>query len=91
MVKLIRDNFTGDTTATKTLDLLRKQFPDVPVDLQDIYNKVNRFRSILDHGLPTINRMIKDLGEKYLYYYSTDSNDRLINLIFFHKESINIL
>jgi hypothetical protein len=91
VVKLIRDNFTGDTTATKTLDLLRKQFPDVLVDLQDIYNKVNRFRLISDHDLPTINRVIKDLGEKYLYYYLTNSNDRLINLIFFYKESINIL
>jgi hypothetical protein len=91
VVKLIQDNFTGDTTATKTLDLLRKQFPDVPVDLQDIYNEVNRFRSISDHGLPAINGMIKDLGKKYLYHYSTDSNDRLINLIFFHKESVNIL
>jgi hypothetical protein len=45
----------------------------------------------MDHGLPTINVMIKNLRTDYLYYYSLNNNNRLVNLIFFHKESVKIL
>jgi MULE transposase domain len=35
--------------------------------------------------------MMKDLGTDYLYHHSLDNNNRLVNLIFFHKESVKIL
>jgi hypothetical protein len=35
--------------------------------------------------------MMKDLGTDYLYHHSLNNNNRLVNLIFFHKESVKIL
>jgi hypothetical protein len=91
IIQTIQNNFISDNTAKKTLDILRRDFPDVPIELKDIYNEIQRHTMIADHGLPAINAMMKDLGQEYLHHYSIDSTDRLVNLIFFHKESVTIL
>jgi hypothetical protein len=58
---------------------------------KDVYNLQANQQSKKDQGLPTIQALVRKLGEDFHFHYSTDKHKRLINLVFFKKDCVELL
>jgi hypothetical protein len=67
--------------------------PTAPVIMRDVYNLVASVKKQRDGGFPPIQALFANLqkSDRYLYDHCIDHCNRLWNLVFFDKTSLNLL
>ena len=67
--------------------------PTAPVIMRDVYNLVALVKKQRDGGFPPIQALFANLqkSDRYLYDYCIDQCNRLWNLVFFNKTSLDLL
>jgi Ni2+-binding GTPase involved in maturation of urease and hydrogenase len=78
-------------SAKETHIAIRHQFPEVPINITDIFNTKGKKQAENDQGLSAIQAMARDMGDAFYFHYSVDEVNRLLNLIFIEKASLDLL
>jgi MULE transposase domain len=89
--RILADARVSTITAKETHMAVQQQFPEVEINLKDISNIQTKRQTENDIDLPAIQAMIRDLGDAFHFHYSLDEYQRLVNLIFIEKASLDLL
>jgi MULE transposase domain len=89
--RIMSDAKVPTISAKETHIAIRHQFPDVPINITDIFNTKGKMQAENDQGLSTVQAMARDIGDAFYFHYSVDEANRLLNLIFIEKASLNLL
>lgn len=75
----------------KTWSTIRAMYPNSTMTIQDVRNQRYRHSVILDEGLPAIQALFRSLGDKFTYQEVIDEERRLVHLVIFHWDAIDVL
>jgi hypothetical protein len=89
--RITSDAMVPTISAKETHIAIRHQFPEVPINITDIFNTKGKKQAENDQGLSAIQAMARDMGDAFYFHYSVDEANRLLNLIFIEKASLDLL
>lgn len=89
--RVLSDARVKTITRKETQVAVSRQYPGLQINLKDIFNIQAKEQVKVDDGLPTIQAMVRSMGDAFQFHYSTDTSDRLVNLVFCEKASLELL
>jgi MULE transposase domain len=89
--RILADKDVTTISVKETYIAVQQQFPGLDIDITDIFNIQAKAQSDHDDGLPAVQAMARDLGEAFHFHYSVDEHERLVNMAFFEKASLDLL
>ena len=89
--RILTDHKVKTITRKETHITISQQFLGVDINLKDIFNIQAKKQFEKDDNLPAVQALIRDMGESFHFHYSIDENERLVNLIFLKKSTLDLL